>query len=141
MTQEYWEVDWAGKGKGNGKGGKGKGGKPAFTGVCYSCGKWGHSARNCPTTGNGFSGVCYICGIQGRSAKYCPGRKVRGKMAQRERTRVRRKRGKGSVQSIDADPEEEEEEEEDESGEIGGLWTVSPCRRSNRAGITLRPPS
>ena len=51
---------WKGKGKGGDGNGKG------CQGNCYGCGKFGHSAANCPDgKGKGFQGNCNGCGTTG----------------------------------------------------------------------------
>ena len=67
-----------GKGKSDGEGKTGKGkseGKGGFKGECWTCGKIGHSVRNCPMNSNqkgeskgGFQGNCYKCGAWGHTA-------------------------------------------------------------------------
>ena len=102
--EDDWDqIEEVGKGKGTGK---------AFRGECYTCGKWGHSTRNCPTLGKGFSGACYNCGIVGHSAKYCPSppragnkRKGKGKGKNGKGTWTK---GKGSTRSVEYEEEEEE---------------------------------
>jgi len=105
------------KGKGKGKG-KGKwGGKtepsvtvPAFTGLCYKCGKPGHHGYECrfscmkawrdPDTGQLWrivedeagvterTGVCYSCGGFGHDVRECPTKHPQRSMATLDNTMV-----------------------------------------------------
>ena len=68
-----------GFGKGYGKNSKGKGkgsagkGPTIFRGDCYTCGKGGHSAKNCwQIAGKGFNGECNNCKTWGHRASECP---------------------------------------------------------------------
>jgi len=129
----HWEEHWEDKEQGQVEEvqkGKGKG-RP-FSGSCYHCGKWGHSARNCPAQGKGFKGKCYSCGVQGHSAKYCPKGNTKGKSKGKGKTAAKWEWGKGKGGAREVNYEEEWEEEDEEGEDIGGIWQVVKGRRSSR---------
>ena len=82
--EQPWDIDALGKGKAMGKGAKGKGkGKGIFSGQCYNCNEWGHSAKFCPKgkgKGKGKdSRQCWQCGEHGHLGRDCPTNPYKGK--------------------------------------------------------------